>query len=97
MQDFNSYNSSKEKGGKNGEKQSGMSGLINLVKTLSRKYDGKSSQELYDAVFSEAKKRKQAGTLSQAEIDNFYKMLYPLLDDKKRKYLYQIVNDLKKI
>ena len=52
---------------------------------------------LYYIKLEEAKKRKKAGTLSNSEIDGFYNMLYPMLDDKQRKMLSKIVSDLKRI
>lgn len=92
MQDFNDYikNSS-------GKKDIGSGNLFDLVNSLAGKFDGKSQNELMKAVYEEAKRGKQNGTLTNADIDNFSNMLAPLLDDKKRKMLYKIVEELKKI
>ena len=49
------------------------------------------------AIYKEAKRGKQAGTLTNADIDNFANMLSPFLDDKKRSMLNKIVGELKKI
>ncbi len=107
--DFNEYMnnggqpSGQTKGGggqSNGQSSQNFSGgqnLFNLINSLAGKFDGKSQKELLEAVYKEAKKNKKAGTLSNAEIDNFVKMISPILDDKKRKYLYKIAEDLKKI
>ncbi len=96
MQDFNSYvNSQKDK-----EKQSvnGMDkNLYNLVGSLAGRFDGKSQSELIKAIYEEAKKGKENGTLSNADIDKFVNMLSPMLDDKKQKMLYKIASELKKI
>ena len=96
MQDFNSYVNSQ-----NSKEQDAMKGmdknLYNLVKSLASKFDGKNQSELIKAVYSEAKKGKQNGTLTNSEIDNFARMLSPLLDDKKRKMLNKIIEELKKI
>ena len=96
MQDFNSYvNSQNDK-----EKQSvnGMDkNLYNLVGSLAGRFDGKSQSELIKAIYEEAKKGKENGTLSNADIDKFVNMLSPMLDDKKQKMLYKIASELKKI
>ena len=96
MQDFNSYVNSQK--GKEQEAIKGMDkNLYNLVKSLANKFDGKNQSELIKAVYDEAKKGKQKGTLTNAEIDNFVNMLSPILDDKKRKMLNKIAEELKKI
>ena len=68
-----------------------------MVSSLASKFDGKSQNELLMAIYNEAKKGKKQGTLSNADIDNFAAMLSPMLDDKKRKMLNKVVNELKKI
>ena len=96
MQDFNSYvNSQKDK---EQEAIKGMDkNLYKLVQSLANKFDGKSQTELIKAIYEEAKKGKQNGTLTNSEIDNFAQTLSPLLDDKKRKMLSKIIEELKKI
>ena len=93
MQDFNNYanNQSKKDG------QGGGSDLFSLVNSLARSFDGKSQSQLISAVYEEAKKGKERGTLSNADIDAFSAMLSPMLDDKKRKILHKVVEELKKI
>lgn len=96
MQDFNSYVNSQK--GKEQEAIKGMDkNLYNLVQSLANKFDGKSQTELIKAIYDEAKKGKQKGTLTNSEIDNFVRMLSPILDDKKKKMLYKIAEELKKI
>lgn len=93
MQDFNEYV-------KNGgdEIPEGLDeNVFNMVSSLASKFDGKSQNELLMAIYNEAKKGKKQGTLSNADIDNFAAMLSPMLDDKKRKMLNKVVNELKKI
>lgn len=94
MQDFNDF-IKKDGGGE--EKFKGNQNVIDMVTKMAKQFDGKSQQELIKSVFEEAKKRKRAGTLSNSEIDGFYNMLYPMLDDKQRKMLSKIVSDLKRI
>ena len=96
MQDSNSYVNSQK--GKEQEAIKGMDkNLYNLVQSLANKFDGKSQTELIKAIYDEAKKGKQKGTLTNSEIDNFVRMLSPILDDKKKKMLYKIAEELKKI
>lgn len=96
MQDFNSYVNSQK--GKEQEAIKGMDkNLYSLVQSLANKFDGKSQTELIKAIYDEAKKGKQKGTLTNSEIDNFVRMLSPILDDKKKKMLYKIAEELKKI
>ena len=95
MQDFNDFvKNSKETTSTNSDAQNG---ILKMVSALAGKYDGKSQSELIKAIYEEAKRGKQHGTLSNADIDNFVKMLSPMLDDKKRKLLNKIAVELKKI
>ena len=97
MQDFNSFaNGQKSKGG-NGAPEGMDKNLYNLVSGLAGRFDGKSQSELIKAIYEEAKKGKQNGTLSNADIDNFVNMLSPMLDSKKQKMLLKIASELKKI
>ena len=98
--DFNQYaNNSKQNKDKN--KKSNTYGvddnLFNLVSSIAGKYNGKSQNELLKAIYEEAKKGKERGTLTNTEIDNFVAMLTPMLDEKKRKVLYKVADELKKI
>lgn len=94
MQDFNEFISNENARPSDGNKQQN---LMALITKIAKNFDGKSQNELIKAIFEEAKKNKQNGTLSNAEIDGFYNMLYPLLDNQKRSILAKIVEDLKKL
>ena len=73
MQDFNSFANEQKAKGKAPE---GMDkNLYNLVSSLAGKFDGKSQSDLIKAIYDEAKKGKQNGTLSDADIDGFVAML----------------------
>ena len=72
-------------------------GIFGLVSSLASKFDGKSQKELIDAIYSEARKGKQNGTLTNKDIDNFVSVISPVIDAKKRKYLLKIAEDLKRI
>ena len=93
MQDFNDFIKNNQAPNASENQQN----LMNMVMSLASKYDGKNTQELISAVYEEAKKGKKNGTLTNADIDNFSLMLSPLLDDKKRKMLKKITEELKRI
>lgn len=91
MKDFNEY-------AENSEKNGGLpDGIFGMVNSLSKKFDGKSQSELLAAIYKEAKKGKEKGTLSDSDIDSFVNTISPFLDDKKRGYLNKIAKELKKI
>lgn len=87
MDDFNNYVN------ENTSEQN----LFNLVNSIATKYDGKNQNEILMAIYKEAKKGKERGTLTNQDLDNFSRMLAPLLDEKKKSVLTKIVNELKKI
>lgn len=93
MQDFNDFIKNNQAPNGSANQQN----LMNMVMSLASKYDGKNTQELIRAVYEEAKKGKKNGTLTNADIDNFATMLSPFLDDKKRKMLKKITEELKRI
>lgn len=93
MQDFNEYS----KNFKNESVGDTEKSIMDLVKNLSKKFDGKSQNDLLKAIYEEALKGKQNGTLSNEQIDAFYKVLAPMLDDKKRRLLGKVVEEIKKI
>ena len=88
MRDFNDFKS---------ESGNGSGNVFEFMKNVAGRFDGKNTTELYRAVIDEAKKRKAAGKLTDAEIDSFAAALSPFLDDEKRKALRKIVEKLKKI
>ena len=95
MEDFNNY---AKNAGKNADNsKNGAGGLFEAVKKIAKDFDGKNQNDLLRAIYREAEKGKRAGTLSNAEIDGFVALLSPALDEKKRKYLRKIAEELKKI
>jgi hypothetical protein len=96
MEDFNSFVKNQHEN-PTPDKLNMDKNLFGLISSLSNKFDGKSQSDLIKAIYEEAKKGKQNGTLSNADIDNFREMLSPLLDDKKRKILLKVTEELKKI
>ncbi len=87
MEDFNSYS----------KNQQNPENLADMVKRLSSEFDGKSQNDLFRAIYAEAEKNKKNGTLTNQELDNFARMIAPMLDQKQRNYLNKIVEKLKEI
>ena len=96
MEDFNQY-SKNQSTYSNGGGQNSSNDIFSIVNSLAKKFDGKNQSELLKAIYDEALKGKRNGTLTNADIENFSSMLYPMLDDKQRKILVKVVAELKKI
>lgn len=92
MDDFNEYVKNSQSNSQNEPTD-----LFHLVGSIASKYNGKDRNELLMAIYKEAKKGKEQGTLTNADIDRFANMISPLLDEKQRKMLVKIANELKKI
>ena len=95
MRDFKSY------GGKNtlGANQgiNGVNGdVLSAIAAFAEKYEGASESDLLRAIFSEAENRRNAGTLTDKDIDAFSAAISPMLNDKQRQKLNSIVKKLKK-
>ena len=99
MENFNDYakNTNTNSGKKSESGKTGSGGLFDTVSRIAKDFDGKNTNDLLRAIYREAEKGKRAGTLTNAEIDGFVTLLSPALDDKKRRYLKKIAEDLKKI
>ena len=93
MKDFNSFKSNKQKA----SSENFGSSPYEIFANLSKKYEGKSSDELMKAIIKQAEAGRRNGTLSDSDIDNFASTVAPLLSDKQRKTLYSVVAKLKKI
>ena len=93
MQDFNQFSNQNQTNNQNAMPQN----LIDLVTNLSKKFDGKSQDDLYKAILEEAEKGKRQGTLTNKDIDNFASYIMPFLDAPKQKMLLKIVKKLKQI
>lgn len=91
MRSFKKYS------GEKGREEKQESGAAELTKKIAAAYDGKSSGAMWADILREAEKSKRAGTLSNEEIDEFYRQFAPLLDGGQRKQLKSVVEKLKKI
>lgn len=68
-----------------------------LTKRIAAAYNGKSNADMLRSILAEAERSKKAGTLSNEEIENFYKSFAPMLDGFQRKRLRAVVDRLKEI
>ena len=96
MNDFKNYTP------ENGENNSGgnsnqMNNTVELAKVLSRAMNGKSEGQLLQNIIAEAERGKREGTLTNADLDNFYNALAPMVDGFKRKKLKEVITRLKNI
>ena len=71
--------------------------LSRLIRQLAGKYNGANEAELMQAIDKEAEKGRKNGSLSDADLDNFYAALSPMLDGAKRKKLAFVISKLKKM
>ena len=91
MSDFASYS------GKNKAKEKSADEWISEAKRVASKYEGKSENDLLKAIYTQAVEGTRNGTLSNEQIDAFYRQFSPMLDAGKRKKLAKIVEQLKKM
>ena len=68
-----------------------------LTKRLTETFEGKSNVDMLKSILAEAEKSKRAGTLSNADLEEFYEMFSPMLDGFQLGALRAIVNKLKEI
>ena len=68
-----------------------------LTRKIAATYHGSGNANMLQAILEEAEKSKRAGTLSNAEIENFYQSFAPMLNGFQRKKLREVVDKLKQI
>lgn len=94
MKDFKSYTPEEDKPA---NETPNVSDTVNLAKAVSKAMNGKSQGQLLSTIIAEAEKGKKNGSLTNADLDNFYNALAPLLDGFKRKKLKEVIVRLKQI
>lgn len=63
--------------------------------SMLRQFEGKSEDEIIASILQTAEKNRAEGKLSDSEIDSFYSMISPMLDEKKREKLDGIIELIK--
>ena len=96
MKSFKDYANDQPKE-KEREQETEAASAEELTKKIASAYHGKSNGDMLKSILAEAEKSKRAGTLTNAEIENFYQTFSPMLDSGQRKKLRAIVEKLKQI
>lgn len=103
MKDFKSYsgeqpkdNSQPVSGGNSGAPAE-VNNTVELAKILTKAMSGKSETQILHTIISEAERGKREGTLTNADLDNFYNALSPMLDGFKKRKLKEVIARLKSI
>lgn len=65
------------------------------AKKIASSYNGRGEGEMMRDIFARAAEGKKNGTLTNEQIDAFYKQFAPMLDGAKRKKLQKLVEQLK--
>ena len=97
MKDFKSYTPEEDKNTNDTQKPQDVNDTVNLAKAISKAMNGKSQGQLLSTIIAEAERGKRNGTLTNADLDNFYNALAPLVDGFKRKKLKEVITQLKNI
>lgn len=101
MNDFKSYSNAKtNQTPPQNTSQSGdapLNNTVEMAKIITKAMSGKSTMQIMQTIIAEAERGKREGTLTNADLDNFYSALSPLLDGAKKKKLKQVIENLKGI
>ncbi len=97
MKDFKNYSAPKSDAPKPENNQGNVEQTVNMATMLAKAFEGKSEGQIWQTIIAQAEEGKKNGTLTNADLDNFYKALSPLLDGFKRQKLKNIIMRLKAI
>lgn len=92
MNDFKSYNPPDDK-----NKKTELNSTVDFANAISKAMSGKSEGQLWQQIISEAERGKREGRLTNADLDNFYNTVSPMVDGFKRKKLKEVIARLKQI
>ena len=74
-----------------------LNNTVEMAKIIAQAMNGKSTAQVMQTIIAEAERGKREGTLTNAELDNFYNTLSPILDGAKKRKLKQVITRLKEI
>ena len=102
MKDFKSYSENQPQNNGNQGENAGNSATsynntVELAKVLTKAMAGKNEGQILHTIISEAERGKREGTLTNADLDNFYNALAPFVDGFKRRKLKEVITRLKGI
>ena len=99
MNDFKSYNPNSEDNSKKTTQNDvrDVNSTVELAKVLSKAMNGKTEGQLLQTIIAEAERGKREGSLTNADLDNFYNALSPMVDGIKGRKLKEVITRLKNI
>ena len=102
MKDFKSYSENQPQDNGNqgenaGKNATSYNNTVELAKVLTKAMAGKNEGQILHTIISEAERGKREGTLTNADLDNFYNALAPFVDGFKRRKLKEVIVRLKNI
>ena len=68
-----------------------------LANYIAKAMNGKSEGQLWRQIIAEAEKGKREGRLTNADLDNFYNTVYPMVNGAQRRKLKEVIARLKQI
>lgn len=95
MNNFNDYAKERKKTQDNNSQTQTNQSAFEMLKRVAKQYEGASESDLIAAIIEEANRSKRKGTLSEQEIQNFVDAISPMLNQKQRKQLGEIVKKIK--
>lgn len=97
MKDFKSYNPEENGKERNNGDSANVEQTVNLAAAMAKAFNGKSEGQIWQTILQQAEQGKRNGTLTNADLDNFYNALAPLVDGFKKQKLKSIISKLKAI
>ena len=107
MSDFKSYNQGRKsesdstnenkESKENREQQPNPQYAANLAAQIAKAFYGKRQKDVWQTILAQAEQGKRDGTLTNEDLDNFYRTVYPLVDGVKRQKLKSIIAKLKQV
>ena len=92
MNDFKNYKP--PEGDKN---KADLDNTVNLANQVMRAMNGKSQGQLWSTILAEAERGKREGRLTNADLDNFYNTVSPMVNGAQRRKLKEVIARLKQI
>lgn len=97
MNDFKNYKPEDNEKSNIPQNVNDINSAVEFAKIISKSMNGKNEGQLLRTIIAEAERGKREGRLTNADLDNFYNTLSPMVDGIKRKKLKEVVERLKKI
>ena len=92
MNDFKSY-----KPPEDSNNRADFDNTVNLANQVMRAMNGKNESQLLRTIIAEAERGKREGRLTNADLDNFYNSVSPMVNGIQRKKLKEVIARLKQI